>query len=74
MMNIVKEKKTFIAIVVLLTFLFYWFQIRPARIRSACDQIAWDKAKSSYYEDKIGDPDEYNWKYTQCLHNKGIKY
>lgn len=50
-----------------LAFLFYWFELRPSQIRSECDQIAWNKAKES------NTTKAYDWKYTQCLHNKGLK-
>jgi hypothetical protein len=48
----------------LLVFLFYWYEWRPSKIRQDCDSIAWRIS---------GDFDEYDWKYSQCLHNKGLK-
>ncbi|HBL51664.1 MAG: hypothetical protein A3D24_02260 [Candidatus Blackburnbacteria bacterium RIFCSPHIGHO2_02_FULL_39_13] len=50
----------------LLIFLFYWFQIRPAEIRSYCD---WEtKSKSSWRVTK-----NYDANYNSCLHEKGLK-
>jgi len=48
--------------------IFYWFQLRPAQIRGQCDQIAWYTARGI-----SGGRDYYDWKYTQCLHSKGLK-
>ena len=63
-------KKTYILLVILLlALLFYWFQIRPVRIRNYCDRIAWDEMQNSRPIVK----DYYDWKYTQCLHNQGFK-
>jgi hypothetical protein len=49
-------------------FLFYWFQIRSSGIRSQCDSIAWTETK-----ERSRNVDFYDWKYTQCLHSKGLK-
>jgi hypothetical protein len=54
----------FLILVPVLSFLFYWFEWRPSKIRAECDAIAWDKTVG--YED-------YDWKYEQCLHNKGLR-
>jgi hypothetical protein len=51
-------------IVPILIFIFYWYEWRPSKIRSECDSIAWRKTEGF---------DDYDWKYTQCLHNKGLK-
>jgi hypothetical protein len=63
--------------------LFYWFQWRPSEIKKECDKIAWEAAKflddrsNAYYKDPkprtVIDKDQYDWKYTQCLHSKGLK-
>lgn len=60
----IKSNIVFLAGVTLLvvTALFYWFQLRPAQIRGQCDQIAYTASGISY-----------DWKYTQCLHSKGLK-
>lgn len=62
------NKKIIVLLSLILTFLFYWFQIRPAQIRNYCDQVAWRDGKS-----RSAGTDFYDWKYTQCLHNKGLK-
>jgi len=50
------------------SFIFYWFQLRPTKIRSQCDQVAWYKTEEN------GEGTEYyDWKYMQCLHSKGLK-
>ena len=51
--------------------LFYWFQIRPSDIKIYCDKVAWNESKSSY-SGRI-DQEDYNWKFTQCLHSQGLK-
>lgn len=64
-----KDKKLLIVSVITVgLFLFYWFQLRPTQIRSECDQIAWYRTKEI-----DGDTEYYDWKYTQCLHSKGLK-
>jgi hypothetical protein len=44
--------------------LFYWYEWRPSAIRRECDSIAWSKTETT---------EGYDWKYSQCLHNKGLK-
>jgi len=75
-----KWKVTFgIVIFILLGSSFYWFQIRPSRIRSYCDwNVRWgpdkitEKASSSnlsldsYF-------DLYDFFYKSCLRSKGIE-
>lgn len=63
-----KNKIIILGTLFLLAGWFYWFQWRPSQIRSSCDQIAWDSA-IKYYDDR----EDYDWKYTQCLHSKGLK-
>jgi len=63
-----KTKEILVAIVVLLlvTALFYWFQWRPAKIRSYCDWKV--RSKTNWRVTK-----SYNEKYNSCLHEKGLK-
>ena len=59
----------FIFLLSLVTGLFYWFQLRPANIRSYCDwSIRWgpDKPSNSQIEKK------YDFLYKSCLRSKGI--
>jgi len=65
---------------------FYWFQWRPAKIRSYCHHQANEKAKLTikesslidvYYpseeqENKIS-TEKYKFLYDNCLHSKGLK-
>lgn len=75
------KKKVFLMLsgLLLLAGWFYWFQWRPAQIRNSCDRIAWDDAISKTYDPywknyrEELDQKEYDWKYTQCLHSKGLK-
>jgi len=70
-MSEIKRKKTIAAIVVvLLASWFYWFQYRPMQVRNYCDQVAWNSSRP--YNTWV-DEEEYDWKYTQCLHSKGLK-
>ncbi|OGK18664.1 hypothetical protein A3B50_00580 [Candidatus Roizmanbacteria bacterium RIFCSPLOWO2_01_FULL_40_42] len=47
--NVQGGKKTYLVLVVL-CYLFYWFQLRPASIRIECDSKAKDKANKVLYE------------------------
>lgn len=76
----IKEKKTITVIIVLLLAIwFYWFQWRPMQIRNYCDQVAWNEAENKtydpYWKNWRSEIDEkvYDWKYTQCLHSRGLK-
>ena len=45
---------------------FYWFQYRPANIRSYCD---WETKSKSYWRVTKN----YDVNYNSCLHEKGLK-
>lgn len=57
-----------ISVIISGVFLFYWFQVIPSEIRKQCDQVAW-QTSSEYFNNR----EQYNWKYNQCLHSKGLK-
>lgn len=69
-MKIIKENKKKISLILLGFFLlcgwFYWFQWRPAKIRSYCD---WKAKSKSYW--KV--TKNYDANYNSCLHEKGLK-
>lgn len=64
-LSLVKKFYVWVLAVIALISLFYWFQIRPANIRSYCDWETKNKfsAMSKYYADV----------YAACLHKKGLK-
>jgi len=69
--------------------LFYWYQIRPARIRSVCVTLANDSARKQLLDEvdgsgglrdlddvaEMGDymTDTYNFYYQRCLNEKGLR-
>ena len=66
----IKENKNKVVLILLglllLTGWFYWFQYRPAKIRSYCDWKV--RSKTNWRVTK-----SYNEKYNSCLHEKGLK-
>ena len=66
--NVMKKVLVILMGILLFGGLFYWFQWRPSEIRKECDQIAWSRLKE--YNETL---DWYDYKYTQCLHSKGLK-
>ncbi len=60
-MNI-QKKIILLFILFLLAFSFYWFQLRPAMIRSYCNR---QYERFSYKT--------YKEKYEKCLHTKGLE-
>ncbi len=58
--------------------LFYWFQIRPSRIFSRCDESAKISAIKFYKEENPWENEgrylisNYEFKYKQCLRENGI--
>ena len=64
------KNKLFLILIgfLLFSFWFYWFEWRPSKIRSYCDQVAWDEMQRAWHQEE-----QYNWKYNQCLHSRGLK-
>lgn len=48
-------------------FLFYWFQIRPSKIRSDCSQYA-----DAFSKERTDTWEEYEKSYSFCLNQKGL--
>ena len=44
---------------------FYWFQLRPAKIRFYCDEAAFDNRYRSV--------ERYDYFYKRCLRSKGLR-
>lgn len=62
-MNKLKQYKYIILILlIVLGFIFYWYEIRPAKIRHNC---SWSYSGDHWYE---AFDDEYNF----CIHEKGL--
>ena len=66
---------------------FYWFQVRPAFIRSSCSPIAERSAQNVYYSQNKNEFKSYadylasggiyrmatyEYAYNKCLHSKGL--
>ena len=67
-------KKHYKAIFVLLFLAgaFYWFQVRPAIVRAACES---DTNALDVQQKALGDPKtmtQLNFHYSACLHEHGI--
>ena len=58
--------------VLLLGFLFYWFQIRPSYILETCDSDAEWNARKQYNWGSYS-PDDYKFFYNRCLAKNGLK-
>jgi len=79
-----KDKRIIIGVVIVLGFLFYWFQVRPSMIRSACtnDVLMTQKYATTKFErDQLGgdmnkinamEREKSDFAYKECLHEKGI--
>lgn len=63
---------SFVIILVIASFVFYWFQYRPSNIRKVCDSDAeWNARKQNNwysYEES-----EYKFFYARCLSKNGLK-
>lgn len=64
-MYIWKVVIVFVSIVVL-SGLFYWYEMRPSQIRRSCDEVARGKNTAHTYE-------QYDAYYTGCLHQMGLE-
>jgi len=85
--RIIKRNWIIILILLLVAGWFYWFQLRPAKIRQRCSQEALEKAqlllkeKAGMVGGEYEEPAErdlylqgdYKWQYEKCLHEKGLK-
>ncbi|MFH1408188.1 MAG: hypothetical protein ABIG91_04125 [Patescibacteria group bacterium] len=58
--------RLWVLIALITIFLFYWFQVRPVKIRSYCD---WKARSKTYWKVTKYYTDDYN----SCLHEKGLK-
>jgi len=66
-----------VIILLILGFLFYWFQWRPAEIRKKCVRAANITARKTTVFSIYGNPNapfqqQSDWLYTQCCREKGI--
>ena len=78
LINKLKNKKVGMALIILIviTFSFYWYEVRPSNIKKECSIVAIEKAIEK--RKKAGKTDEeylqadrdiyYNW----CLQTKGL--
>ena len=65
-----------LAILLIGTGLFYWYEYRPSRAYIECNQKSTEWLKKYTEENPYGDSektiDVYNFKYRNCLREKGI--
>jgi len=59
-----------IVIIVMVGFLFYWFEIRPANIRATCYNKTKLTSENRYESFTITEGNTY---YDNCLHSFGLK-
>lgn len=67
LLQFVRIHRLWVLIALITIFLFYWFQVRPVKIRSYCDWVA----RSKDYHWRV--TKYYNDNYNSCLHEKGLK-
>ncbi len=69
-----KQKKIMVFLIILiLGFIFYWFQIRPSQIRKGCHR--WIVDMPGEIEDQLGYAParaKYDALYSSCLHREGL--
>lgn len=51
---------------------FYWFQLRPVRIRQGCHNWIIDQPGELYLT-RESDKEDYDALYESCLHREGLK-
>lgn len=67
-------------LLIVASFLFYWYEWRPTNIRSACDTEAVEKAIKKLTEGRWENSkeqkfvkDDYEFYYKKCLSSQGLK-
>lgn len=67
----VKKSHFFILLIVLASFSFGWWEVRPAITRSNC--VDWALQKATYNDSsKEYDQDVYDDYYARCIHKHGL--
>lgn len=64
------KNKVFWASLAILSLSFYWFQLRPAKIRHLCAIEFQVRADLS---SKLVSKEKFEYPYTECLHSYGIQ-
>lgn len=63
-------------IIAFVSFIFYWFQIRPATIRSECGELAKHQIKEQgakgFLQTVESADDFYTFRYKICLNERGL--
>jgi len=74
LLQFVRTHRLWVLIVLIAIFLFYWFQIRPVRIKSYCDwSVRWGEDRPRGYGSYSPTGKYYEEMYSGCLHRKGLK-
>ncbi len=73
-MNKSKQKILLVALfLIVVSFVFYWVEIRPSIIRKSCASWSLDQARKSWgYNDGDYDPKDYNKFFKTCTDEKGL--
>lgn len=69
------KKSIFLIVIVLFAVLFYWFQIRPAKIRSDCgleSAMLYKKDTATGLGAGMTYEEFYNFYYKKCLNQHGL--
>ena len=62
-----------LGIVSLLFCIFYWYEVRPTKIRSYCNwSVRWGPDKE-YNSNNKNHPEVYDFLYKSCLRSKGLE-
>lgn len=64
-----------LSFIFIVSFVFYWYELRPTQIRKECQNHAWDKVKEAIQETNSFDgfQDGIDFLYTDCIRKKGLK-
>jgi len=75
-LTLINRWKIILAIFLIGVGLFYWYEYRPSRVYIECNQKSTEWLKKHIEENPYGDTEEiiniYNFKYKNCLREKGI--
>ena len=61
-----------LVIIIFLSLIFYWFELRPVNIKKECAKWSLDKAIKKYNYNGEYQSEDYNVYYSRCLREKGL--
>lgn len=68
-LDFIRKNLTLIILLLLLSFLFFWFQLRPSKIRSYCN---WSIRYGPDYNEGLN-LENFELRYRSCLRSKGLE-